>query len=246
MSNDKISSFHYLAGAAFTRNLKRLTRCKDFLELSKLVDIPKSTFSTWNSRNRTSHELIVRLHLALGIPVRELALSDDVRESSLHDSHWKQSPQKQYTQKQYTQKQWPDTPRIRAQAETYRIVPDRDALPQHTVAMLKSFYLHHGELRETGTVPYASCRLAHFKLIPASTIEVETQEGLFLVDQTTLDAITGRYLIDIDGRIGIYHLQRLPGRQINLDCFATQLTFSDDTINILGRIAVTIHQATSV
>ncbi|WP_261926796.1 helix-turn-helix domain containing protein, partial [Vibrio aestuarianus] len=69
MSKTKIPSFNYLSGVGFTDNLKHLARCKTFLELAEILDVPKATFSTWNTHNRTSHELMVRFHLRLGIPI---------------------------------------------------------------------------------------------------------------------------------------------------------------------------------
>ncbi|MBF4249106.1 bacteriophage CI repressor, partial [Vibrio anguillarum] len=74
---DKILPFDYLKGEAFTEKLKDVTGCKTLLEMSERFDVPKATFSAWNTHERTSHELMVRLHLALGVPIEELALKPE-------------------------------------------------------------------------------------------------------------------------------------------------------------------------
>lgn len=75
MKREKILPFGCLKGSEFTKNLKRVTKCKTFLELAGALEVPKQTFSTLNLPNRTSYDLMVKLHLALGILIEELALS---------------------------------------------------------------------------------------------------------------------------------------------------------------------------
>ncbi len=71
---DVIPTYNILKGHSFTNNLKALLGCKDLQEISDITGIPTSTFSTWNNQDRTSADLIVRLHLAFNIPVKDLAL----------------------------------------------------------------------------------------------------------------------------------------------------------------------------
>ncbi|MEI8634768.1 helix-turn-helix domain-containing protein [Vibrio sp. PP-XX7] len=132
MPNDKIASFRYLKGADFTGNVKHLTQCKDFTQLSLLLNIPKSTFSTWNSHQRTPHELIVRLHLALGIPVKDLALAQNSQLTEIHpslrDDHLLST-------------------HIQDQTGTYQTPATKNQ--QHATVILKSYTLHQGQLIES-------------------------------------------------------------------------------------------------
>jgi len=61
---DRIPAFTYLQGRDFTDLLKEITNSKDYNDLSKYFEVPRSTFSTWNTHNRTGYELILRLLLA--------------------------------------------------------------------------------------------------------------------------------------------------------------------------------------
>ncbi|MDE1328473.1 phage repressor protein CI [Vibrio aestuarianus] len=216
MPNNKILPFEYLSGDEFTSNLKRLTHTKDFQELSDLLSVPKATFSTWNTHNRTSHELMVRLHLAMGIPIEELALKPQDRQKSNHVTN---------------------EPRV---SYSYEAVKQNN--PQHSTVILKSFCLANGQLIETGEIPYPVRRVNSFNLDAEKVIEVETNEAIYLLDKSTTDALAGNYLIDVDGRLSINQIQRLPGRKLAIAFGDSTIEASENDIKVLGRVAVTMKK----
>lgn len=55
--------------AEFTHSLKDVTINRDFFELSKLFGVPKSKFSTWNTRGHTCPELMARSSQAFKVPL---------------------------------------------------------------------------------------------------------------------------------------------------------------------------------
>ncbi|MBF4348713.1 hypothetical protein EAY19_21870, partial [Vibrio anguillarum] len=95
--------------------------------------------------------------------------------------------------------------------------------PQHATTILKSFCLANGQLIETGEIPYPVRRMNSFNLDAEKVIEVETNEAIYLLDKSTTDAVAGNYLIDVDGRLSINQIQRLPGRKL-------AIAFGDSTI----------------
>lgn len=205
----------YMKGHEFTQMLKDVLGCKDFAEVSEILNIPKSTFSTWNLHDRTSHELMVRLHLAMGIPLEELALPQNVRVQK--------SP---------------------SLATSPKVTSENTELqnPQLAMVVLKSFCLTNGKLLETGEIPYPVRRMNSFNLKSESTIEVETNEALYLVDNASRDAVSGSYLIDIDGRLSINHIQRLPGKKLAIAFGGSTIEVSEHDIKVLGRVAVALEK----
>ncbi|XAG86216.1 helix-turn-helix domain-containing protein [bacterium 19MO03SA05] len=204
----KIEPYNYLKGSDFTENLKNLTGCKNFQELSFVYDVPKSTFSTWNTHERTSHELMVRAHLALGIPIADLALKPE-------DRHLAAKPKD------------PSQPAQPSQLDT---------------VVLKSFCLTNGQLLETGKIPYPARRMNSFNLDSEKVIEVETNEAIYLLDKSTTDAVSGNYLIDVDGRLSINQIQRLPGRKLAIAFGDSTIEASENDIKVLGHVAVTLKK----
>lgn len=214
---DKIPPFDYLKGEAFTEKLKNITGCKTLLEMSERFDVPKATFSAWNTHERTSHELMVRLHLALGVPIEELALKpEDLKKFKSSASEMR---------------------------ERYDVLPiTKQESPQHATTILKSFCLANGQLIETGEIPYPVRRMNSFNLDAEKVIEVETNEAIYLLDKSTTDAVAGNYLIDVDGRLSINQIQRLPGRKLAIAFGDSTIEASENDIKVLGRVAVTMKK----
>ncbi|EJG0762264.1 phage repressor protein CI [Vibrio parahaemolyticus O5:K30] len=212
MSIRKIEPFDYLKGTDFTENLKNLTGCKNFQEMAFVYGVPKSTFSTWNTHNRTSHELMVRAHLALGIPMVDLALKPKDR--------------------------------LKAHSATKNTAEEASttASPQHNSVQIKSYCLTNGELLDTGELPYAIRRFNSFNLNADATIEVETNEALYLVDKSSTNPASGKYLIDIDGTLSINHIQRLPGKKLAVVFGDSTVDVSEKDIKVIGRVAVTLRK----
>jgi hypothetical protein len=207
-----IPPYEYLEGGDFVEKLKSVLDCRSHQELADRLSIPKSTFSTWSKHDRTSHELMVRLHLALGIPIEELALKSEglsVREVASSRGHIQ---------------------------ETNTLTN-----PQHESVVVKSFCLSNGKLIDTGEIPYAARIFNSWNLDKQNTIEIETNEGRFLIDKTQNDAVSGEYLIDMSGRMSINYIQRLPNK-LAVAFGNTTLEVADGDINVVGRVAVTLKK----
>ncbi|EGQ9095995.1 chromosome partitioning protein ParA [Vibrio alginolyticus] len=223
MKMEKIPPFDYLKGEAFTETLKEVTGCKTLLEMSELFDVPKATFSAWNTHNRTSHELMVRLHLAKGIPIERMALSGNQLDKIAHD------------------KSSPNNPLL-ATSSKYDQETSHNH-PQYEVVILKSLCLTNGQLIETGEIPYPARRINSYGLDKASLIEVETNEATYLLDTSTRDAVAGKYLIDVDGRLSLNHIQRLPGKKLAVVFGDSTIEVSEEDIKVIGRVAVALQKA---
>ncbi|MBF4360377.1 chromosome partitioning protein ParB [Vibrio anguillarum] len=114
--------------------------------------------------------------------------------------------------------------------------------PQHATTILKSFCLANGQLIETGEIPYPVRRMNSFNLDAEKVIEVETNEAIYLLDKSTTDAVAGNYLIDVDGRLSINQIQRLPGRKLAIAFGDSTIEASENDIKVLGRVAVTMKK----
>lgn len=115
-------------------------------------------------------------------------------------------------------------------------------LRQLNTVVIDSFCLTNGQLIDTGKIPYPIRRINSFGLDSAKVIEVETNEAIYLLDKSTLDAVAGRYLIDVDGRLSINHIQRLPGKKLAIAFGDSTIEVSEHDIKVVGRVAVTLKK----
>ncbi|MDC0611924.1 helix-turn-helix domain-containing protein [Vibrio sp.] len=225
MNRDKkIMPFEYQKGKEFTENLKRVLNCRNLEELGAILDVPKSTFATWNAHDRTSHEIMVRLHLALGIPIEELALKPEDRK--IEQPHQIQECAPIFHSKY---------------AAAYSLATEGNENQKQTV-LLTSKCLTNGRLIDTGVVPYAVRRMNSFGLEAELVEEIETNEAIYLVDRSITNAVSGKFLIDIDGNLSINHIQRLPGKKLAVVIGDSTVEISDDDIQVIGRVAVTLKK----
>ena len=211
MKDNKILPFNYLKGDEFTERLKEVTGCRTFLDMAELLDVPKATFSAWKLHDRTSHELMVRLHLALGVPIEELALKPEDRKNVRSSG-------------------------TSEKAATYHSA-ERLENPQHGSVIIKSFCLTNGKLLDTGEVPYSVRRINGFGLENADLIEIETNQSVVLVDKKENDAMNGNYLIVIDGRHSINQIQRLPGK-LAIAFDGQTIEVQDGDIEVIGKVVL--------
>ncbi len=230
MNNDNeiIQPFDYMNGKEFTKQLKRVTGCVDFQELGSLLGVPKATFSTWNTHERTSHELIVRLHLALGIPVEELALKPEDRKNVYKTKGILGRMQQDHGVR--------DADGIYAKKES------EESNRQHETVILQSFALSNGKLISTGEIPYPYRRLNSYGLLHTEVVEIETNDAIYLVDKGVTNALSGKYLIDIDGMLSINQIQRLPGKKLAIAFGDTTMEVAEEDIKVTGRVAATLKK----
>lgn len=211
MKDKKILPFDYLKGDEFTEKLKEVTGCRTFLDMAELLDVPKATFSAWKLHDRTSHEMMVRLHLAMGIPIEELALKPEDRA-------------------QFAGK-------VEEPRDTNSFTATTEQNPQLSVRPVKSFCLTNGKLLDTGVVPYSVRRLNSFGLERSELIEIETNQSVMLIDKNENDAMNGNYLIGIDGRYSINQVQRLPGK-LAIAFDGQTIEVQEGDIEVIGKVVL--------
>lgn len=107
-----------------------------------------------------------------------------------------------------------------------------------SVEGLQTHRLIDGALVDSGKVSIDLSTLDRFGLKPSITKVIEDDTGIYYLNTESVDPITGDYLIDIDGRLSINYLQRLPGKKLAIAFGASTIEVSEDDIKVLGRVAM--------
>ncbi|WP_262415383.1 hypothetical protein [Vibrio sp. SCSIO 43132] len=90
---------------------------------------------------------------------------------------------------------------------------------------MQIFKLLDGVLVESGKMALDHLTLERFGLKASLTQAVEDDAGIYYINQESTDPVTGDYLIDVDGRLSINSLQRLPGKKL-------AIAFGESTIEV--------------
>ncbi|WP_318514994.1 helix-turn-helix domain-containing protein [Photobacterium leiognathi] len=73
-----------------------------------------------------------------------------------------------------------------------------------------------------------------------NTIVIEDNDTLFFINKDEITPTSGRYLIRIDDVCSINRIQRLPGKKLMITIGDSTMTVSDDEIEVIGRVAMTL------
>lgn len=103
---------------------------------------------------------------------------------------------------------------------------------------LQTYRLIDGTLAESGKVSLDLSTLDRFGLKPSITKVIEDDAGIYYLNTDSVDPVAGDYLIDVDGRLSINYLQRLPGKKLAIAFGSSTIEVSEGDIKVLGRVAM--------
>ncbi|MDC5720584.1 phage repressor protein CI [Vibrio europaeus] len=103
---------------------------------------------------------------------------------------------------------------------------------------LATYKLEGGSLTKSGSMSLDLATLDRFGLKPSITQVIESDSGVYYINKESIDPISGDYLIDVDGRLSINYLQRLPGKKLAIAFDTSTIEVSEEDIKVLGRVAM--------
>ncbi|UTZ25137.1 transcriptional regulator (plasmid) [Vibrio campbellii] len=103
---------------------------------------------------------------------------------------------------------------------------------------LATYKLEGGLLEKSGSMSLDLATLDRFGLKPSNTQVIEDDAGIYYINKDSVDPISGDYLIDVDGRLSINYLQRLPGKKLAIAFDTSTIEVSEEDITVLGRVAM--------
>ena len=64
-----------------------------------------------------------------------------------------------------------------------------------------------------------------------------------IVNKESRQAVSGTYLVDMDGLLSLNDIQRLPGKKLAISFNGSTLTVEEDEVRVVGRVALIIEKA---
>ncbi|MGR5112026.1 phage repressor protein CI [Vibrio jasicida] len=102
------------------------------------------------------------------------------------------------------------------------------------------FKLVNGKLQGNETLTFDKAYLD--KLGVLNVMGIEQDGSTFIVDKEVHQAVSGTYLVDMDGLLSLNEIQCLTGKKIAISFNGSILTVEEDEVRIMGRVSWRLSQ----
>ncbi|KAB0291993.1 transcriptional regulator [Vibrio fortis] len=98
------------------------------------------------------------------------------------------------------------------------------------------FKLVNGKLQGNDTLPFDKTYLDKLGVI--NVMGIEQDGSTFIIDKEVHQAVSGTYLVDMDGLLSLNEIQRLPGKKLAISFNGSTLTVEEDEVMVVGRVTL--------
>ncbi|SON51668.1 phage repressor protein CI [Vibrio tapetis] len=105
---------------------------------------------------------------------------------------------------------------------------------------VESFYLKKGKLQGLRTITFDKSLLDEVDVMNAMAIK--DGDTTYVIDKEVHQAISGTYLVDMDGLLSLNDIQRLPGKKLAISFNGSTLTVDEDDVRVVGRVALVMEK----
>ncbi|CDT63378.1 Predicted transcriptional regulator [Vibrio coralliirubri] len=109
-----------------------------------------------------------------------------------------------------------------------------------TLFDIDCFSIDDGKLVGKGTLAFDKALLDELGVINVMAIKDGTTT--FLINKESHQAVSGTYLVDMDGLLSLNDIQRLPGKKLAISFNGSNLTVEEDEVRVVGRVVLMIEK----
>lgn len=73
-----------------------------------------------------------------------------------------------------------------------------------------------------------------------NVMAVENDGTTYIVDKEVRQAVSGTYLVDMDGLLSLNEIQRLPGKKLAISFNGSTIQVDELDVKVVGRVALTL------
>ncbi|MEZ8504669.1 helix-turn-helix domain-containing protein [Vibrio splendidus] len=109
-----------------------------------------------------------------------------------------------------------------------------------TLFDIDCFSIDDGKLVEKGILTFDKALLDELGV--SNVIAIKDGTTTFLINKESHQAVSGTYLVDMDGLLSLNDIQRLPGKKLAISFNGSILTVEEDEVSVVGRVALVIEK----
>ncbi len=105
---------------------------------------------------------------------------------------------------------------------------------------IEYFALTNGKLISNETLSFEKSYLE--KLGTHNVIAVDNDNTTYFIDKEVHQAVSGTYLVDMDGLLSLNEIQRLPGKKLAISFNGSTITVDEGDVKVVGRVALVMER----
>ncbi|EGR3108112.1 transcriptional regulator [Vibrio parahaemolyticus] len=105
---------------------------------------------------------------------------------------------------------------------------------------IDSFQIKDGQLSDLRTLTFDKSYLDEIDV--KNAMAIRTTDTTYIIDKEVHQAVSGTYLVDMDGLFSLNEIQRLPGKKLAISFNGSTLTVNEDEVRVVGRVALVMEK----
>ncbi|MGY3687582.1 phage repressor protein CI [Vibrio coralliilyticus] len=102
------------------------------------------------------------------------------------------------------------------------------------------FRIEEGKLVNQGTLALDKAVLEELGVV--NVLVLKGEFVTYLLNKESSKAVSGTYLVDMDGLLSLNEIQRLPGKKLAISFNGSTLTVEEDEVKVVGRVALVMEK----
>ncbi|MBN3495735.1 phage repressor protein CI [Vibrio neptunius] len=102
------------------------------------------------------------------------------------------------------------------------------------------FRIEDGKLVNQGTLSLDKVMLD--EVGASHVIAIKEGTSTFIINKESQQAVSGTYLVDMDGLLSLNEIQRLPGKKLAISFSGSTITVEEDEVKVVGRVALVMER----
>ncbi|EGR0088562.1 phage repressor protein CI [Vibrio vulnificus] len=102
------------------------------------------------------------------------------------------------------------------------------------------FRIEDGQLVNQGTLALDKAFLNELDVI--NVMAIKDGQSTFLVNKESRQAVSGTYLVDMDGLLSLNEIQQLPGKKLAISFNGSTLTVEEDEVRVVGKVVLKMEK----
>ncbi|EKO3541455.1 phage repressor protein CI [Vibrio fluvialis] len=102
------------------------------------------------------------------------------------------------------------------------------------------FNLVNGKLIGNNTLAFDKSYLDKSSIV--NVMAVESDSITYIIDKEVRQAVSGTYLVDMDGLLSLNEIQRLPGKKLAISFNGSTIQVDELDVKVVGRVAVVVEK----